>query len=1056
MKLLAPRRGVFVLAAALCSLPAVLFCQQSTPLTPGTALERALKGGESHSFQISLTAGQFLQISVEQEGIDVEVIAFGTKGERLSHTDSQNGLWGPEPVVLIAEQSGVYQVQVDSPDKSAPEGRYEIRIVALRDATEDDRKHVVAEHLMEQGQDLSLEQAADVLRAALADLNQALPYYESSPDGYRFGLLLYTLGAAHASLSEFPQALEVYARALPQFQRLGDRRMAGVTLNNMGGAYDVLGELQKALDFYDRALAESRAVGDSSNQAFALNNIGKINADMANWQKAVEYYSQALAMFHSLGNLPQEASTTNNIGVNYLDLSQPEMALDYFRRALSLSETAGDRQIQANCLEGIGESYLTMGQDSKALDSFQQALALRYAVGEQWRTGYTLRLLAHAYLEQGDPQKALSYLHKSLDLFKTVEDRRNQGIGLENIAQVYLRMNQPAKALEYETQALALLEQVQDVDDEAKAHLGLARADRDTGNLSEARKQVESAISEVEQSRSHAGAPQQRASYFANQQGMFEFYIDLLMRLHQQNPTAGYDEQALQVSERARARSLLEMLAEAHVDFREGVDQKLLGEEHDLAQLLNAKSQRLLEVNGPGADSQRDALKKEIGELEADYQQVEVSIRTSSPRYAEITEPQPLSVKDIQRTLDSNTLLLEYSLGEERSYVWAVTADGLKSYELPARREIEPLVREVYEALTARSTYPRGELPQQRQERIAKADLQLPAAAAKLSSLILAPVASQLGDKRLALVTDGALQHIPFAMLPIPGNTGPTPLVAEHEIVNLPSASTVPILRQNEDRKPAPGMVAVLADPVFEAEDPRVKSKTVTIAAKRETSLTNGDSRLLEQLAEDSNDSAVDASGNLRVPRLPFTREEAARILKVAPGKDNLEALDFRASLATATSPELSHYRYLHFATHGYLDSEHPELSAIVLSLVDEHGRPREGFLRANEIYNLKLPADLVVLSACQTGLGKEIRGEGIVGLTRGFMYAGVPRVIVSLWSVNDRATEELMARFYEKLLKENLRPSAALREAQVEMWKQKPWSAPYYWAAFVQQGDWK
>jgi CHAT domain-containing protein len=219
--------------------------------------------------------------------------------------------------------------------------------------------------------------------------------------------------------------------------------------------------------------------------------------------------------------------------------------------------------------------------------------------------------------------------------------------------------------------------------------------------------------------------------------------------------------------------------------------------------------------------------------------------------------------------------------------------------------------------------------------------------------------------------------------------------------------------------------------------------------------MTAGTSRILEHLSTDAG-ASVDANGHLRVPRLPFTREEAERILKLAPGKDNLEALDFRANLATATSPELGHYRYLHFATHGYLDSERPELSAIVLSLVDERGHPREGFLRTNEIYNLKLPAELVVLSACQTGLGKEIRGEGIVGLTRGFMYAGVPRVIVSLWSVNDRATEELMARFYEKLLKENLRPSAALRQAQVEMWKQKSWAAPYYWAAFVQQGEWK
>ncbi len=305
--------------------------------------------------------------------------------------------------------------------------------------------------------------------------------------------------------------------------------------------------------------------------------------------------------------------------------------------------------------------------------------------------------------------------------------------------------------------------------------------------------------------------------------------------------------------------------------------------------------------------------------------------------------------------------------------------------------------------------------------------------------------------------------------------------MAEHEIVSLPSASTVAELRkQIAGRQPAPKTIAVFADPVFQSDDPRVIRKAsvakVTIAnnegdkkqvavakpvasAKDKSSVGNevqeDNSRILVHLAAKDKD-AENAGEELRVPRLPFTRQEADRIIKLAGPQGSMEALDFRASLATATSPELGQYRYLHFATHGYLDSEQPELSAIVLALVDKNGHPQSGFLRANDIYNLKLPADLVVLSACQTGLGKEIRGEGIVGLTRGFMYAGVPRVIVSLWSVNDRATEALMAAFYEKLLKEKLTPAAALRQAQMTMLKDKQWSAPYYWAAFVQQGEWK
>jgi CHAT domain-containing protein len=193
----------------------------------------------------------------------------------------------------------------------------------------------------------------------------------------------------------------------------------------------------------------------------------------------------------------------------------------------------------------------------------------------------------------------------------------------------------------------------------------------------------------------------------------------------------------------------------------------------------------------------------------------------------------------------------------------------------------------------------------------------------------------------------------------------------------------------------------------------------------------------------------------VRIGRLPGTRLEAERILALAPPEETFKAFDFQASLKTALGPELSEYRYVHFATHGYLDSQRPELSAIVLSLIDERGEPQRGFLRLREVYDLKLSAELVVLSACETGIGKEIRGEGLVGLTRGFMYAGAPRVAVSLWSVSDRATAELMEKFYGAMLKDGLRPAAALRAAQIEMLRRPGSESPYYWAAFILQGEW-
>jgi CHAT domain-containing protein len=333
-----------------------------------------------------------------------------------------------------------------------------------------------------------------------------------------------------------------------------------------------------------------------------------------------------------------------------------------------------------------------------------------------------------------------------------------------------------------------------------------------------------------------------------------------------------------------------------------------------------------------------------------------------------------------------------------------------------------------------------------------------------LSRMLLGPVASQLGKKRLAIVADGALQYIPFAALPAPspGNgewrksgVEPQPLFVEHEIVSLPSASTLATLRrETAGRKPAEKSLAILADPVFTDDDTRVRRIVSKAVARRADS--DEKDVASRQMLRSGRETGV-MGPDVGFGRLLSTRREAAAISALVPERERMQALDFEASRTTALRPELGEYRIVHFATHGMLNNIHPELSGIVLSLVDEAGQQQDGFLRLQDIYNLKLSAELVTLSACQTGLGKEIKGEGLIGLTRGFMYAGAPRVVASLWKVDDRATSELMKRFYQGMLgPERLSPAGALRQAQLSIWKQRQWRAPYYWAAFVLQGEWK
>lgn len=321
-----------------------------------------------------------------------------------------------------------------------------------------------------------------------------------------------------------------------------------------------------------------------------------------------------------------------------------------------------------------------------------------------------------------------------------------------------------------------------------------------------------------------------------------------------------------------------------------------------------------------------------------------------------------------------------------------------------------------------------------------------------MSRILLGPAMSQLGAKRLVIVSQGALAYLPFAALPVPSASGYQPLIAEHEIVNLPSVSVLSIIRrETAGRQKAAKSVAVLADPVFSKEDARVKA---SVASKQGAKDAASDKALASAMKRAVRSVMGDERAGLQ--RLLFSRDEAEAIASLAPAPFVLKALDFQASRVTALSDQLGQYRVIHLATHGLLDSAHPELSGLALSLVDESGREQNGYLRLNEIYNLKLNADLVVLSACRTGLGKEIRGEGLIGLTRGFMYAGAPRVVTSLWQVDDAATAELMKRFYRGMLKNGLRPAAALRSAQLEMMRRPAWRSPYFWGAFVIQGEWK
>jgi CHAT domain-containing protein len=529
-----------------------------------------------------------------------------------------------------------------------------------------------------------------------------------------------------------------------------------------------------------------------------------------------------------------------------------------------------------------------------------------------------------------------------------------------------------------------------------------------------------------------------------------------------------YAAEAFRIVEQGKARSLLDMLGEAHGEVREGVPATLLerkaanmARQQEIANLLGGVSP--VAVGGGTPQQGVAALEAELERLAVEFDSLENQIRTSSPRYAALVRATPLTLAEVQRqVLDASTVLLEYSLGTHQSYLFAVTQTGVTLHRLPSRERIERQAIELRQLLIPAGV--RRAIAGINVEHTRGLTLGSPstasasvgaytAAAHTLYRMVVAPAAASIGDRRMLVVPEGALNYVPFESL-VTTTQGVdystlSYLVKTNELVYAPSASVIAEVRRQARRGAAGGGMLLVADPVFDAGDLRLQGSSQD-AARARASLPR--LSLASALADVTNVR----NSNLKLVRLDGTRSEAEEIAKLARSSGGQADvwLDFDANEANLRARKLDGYRVLHFATHGLLDAERPQFTGLALSLVGQ--TEADGFLRVDEVFNLRLGSPLVMLSACETGLGRERRGEGVIGLTRAFMYAGAPTVGVSLWSVGDKSTAELMPEFYRRLLAGQEGAPAAMRASQLAMIAGKRYSAPFYWSPFVIVGDWR
>lgn len=960
-----------------------------------------LESGGTRTFAVDLPAGRTWLVSVEQQGIDVTVGV----GDLI--VDAPFDRQGVETMVVTADGSGGTQtITVKAREAGAPDGRFSIRVEELTDprrieaasamsrlgqryleGTAEARRQALAEAtaaaglwqaLGEKEEEARALYAAAVLARLTGDTAKALeigekvlPLWQPSDRLWEaatrneIGLDLWLLGRMDEARASFESALAIqreigdrygeavslsnlcasdlprgrlkeavacYAETLPRLREVKAAALLGAALTSSGRALDVLGEPETALRRYEEALALVRSVGDRAGEARALNNIAVLHREMGDFRDALASYGQALEIVTALQDRRWQARVLLNLGAAYLELGEPREALPRFEQALALWREAGDREGQSSALTNLGRAWRLLGDPRRAISLHEEALALQLAAGDRRGEGITRSRIGRAQLSLGEPAAALASFDAALVALRAVGDVQSEADALRARGETLARLGRSEEASASLDQAIGLARTARVPVIEAGALASLARLERDLGRIEAARGHAAASVELVESLRTRIDDPDLRSSFAATLHDAYEILIDLLVRMHRAAPGAGHDRAALEAGERARARTLLELLAEAGV--------------HEQA-------------------------------------------------------ASPIGAAEVQALLDPDTLLLSYSLGESGSHLFAVTSNSLDLFDLPPRGQIEEAARRVHDRLSAYDAADRATET---------------AEAAELSRLLLGPVAGRLGAKRLVIVADGALHYLPFGALPVPASddAAPVPLLDNHEVVSLPSASALALLRKEQAGRPeAPRLAAIVADPLFDPKD-------------------------------------------TAFARLPASRQEADAIASLVPADQVRLAVGAEASLDAVRGDRLAGFRTIHFATHGVIDAEYPARSGLALSTVDAEGRPREGFLRLRDVYGLRLDAGLVVLSGCRTALGREVRGEGLSGLTQAFFHAGATRLVASLWKVEDRATAELMTRFYRAMWIEGRPPAAALREAQLSLRRERRWRDPYFWAGFVLQGDWR
>jgi len=958
-------------------------------LEEGAVDVRTAPVGQRIAYGLQMAAGEIFHLRIEQRGLDIAI----HWPQEARPIDLLFGKYVVEELWWYSAAQAELRFDIEV---LGGVGDYRLEVPQLGPADAQDRLRA---ETFWRGRTASVNAPTPAFDTRLAELATA---WHRAEVPMQEALIWARLGVSRQGQRALTAAGAAFDQALTLLNQQSVGALGARIRLQRGNLYREIGDYPRAAVDLLAAAAETQQTGDLYGLAVAISDLALTWDAQGELSLSCESYRRAQKIFSQVDPMAA-AQAMLRLGSCYSKLGSLPEAPAAFREALRLiADRPNSGALRADILREIGWWLRLEGKPVDALwvlaetiDTGHSALGISDRLGTVY-TDLGEFVLARSYYRRALQQARAATAeeaHVRLNLCRLEELAANVEAGLE-----HCRVARDIFAALHMSSA------------RAQALLLTARLIRHS-DLKQALTLAEQALAAVEHQRPQIGPIEQRSAFLAKRLDAHELAIELLMELNQQQPGAGWARRALQISELTRTRTLLDLLRAKEVTA-EG--RGASGPESEAVE-LRANIAILSQALANEASESASWMKRYTELAVMNEKLVFLRGQRASKSFADslLESPISLDVNAIQQFLDPQTLLLVYHLQQRQAFLWLVHRGGIEGRLLGSASRIQSRAESWYQLLADLGAAPWIEDVERQR-------------ASLLSDDLLAPIAEQLGGyRRLVVVADGALARIPFAAMPAPGtNAEGYPMIVSHELVSLPSVGVLLTLRQQAaERRPAKGLLAVVADPVY-----RFASKE---AAK------------LDLL-----------SPELTYPRLLGSAEEARALIKLAAPGAVLLLDRFDANLSRVIGGALQGYRIVHFATHAETRLGRNHSLGLVLSQFDPDGVAIDGLLSLQKLYGLNLPAELVVLSACGTALGREIRGEGLIGLTRGFMHAGTPRIVVSLWDVQDWAAKEMMVGFYRALLRDRRPPADALRNSQLEMWQAG--HPPAVWGSFMLQGDWR